>query len=464
MGRWVWRLAMRKLLPSLQFSEGRSKVWGGAKLVNAYAQTSEGDKADQFMAMAIPGLDLFSDIGSLPVRGLHVMTGTLYAVVGTTLYSVASNGTETTIGTIGGSLPVQMADNGLQLAIQGGALNNQGYVYSGGTLYTGIANLPPVSGVIYINGYFVWSVFESDQFIISALTDGLSYDPLDVATVEGDPDNIVGMVNSHNQILFGGANTIEPWDNTGAADFPFQRSGAAFIERGILDRDSFTKIDNSVHFVGNDRIVYRLNGYDTVRISTHAIEFKIAQATYFRAFTYSQEGAKFYVLNTDVGTFGYDMSTGAWHERRSLGKVNYRCSTATEAYGGTVMGDAYTGLIYIPNLDTHTENGDVIPVEMELPSIQTNRLKSTCYSVELQCETGVGNAGDPDPLCSLQYSRDGGRTFSAELPRSMGRVGEYLTRCIWRIGVSFRQLQLRFNLPSQTKRYAIAVWANIDNK
>lgn len=455
---------MRKLLPALQFSEGRSDVWGGAKLTNAYSQSSEGDKADAYMVMAIPGLDVFSTISGFPVRGVHEMAGVLYAVVGTVLCTVHSDGTIVGEGTIAGSLPVMMADNGAELAIQGGALNNQGYVWSGLTLYTNILNLPPVSNVIYINGYFVWSVFESDQFVISALADGLSYDPLDVATVEGDPDNIVGMVNSHNQILFCGAETIEPWDDTGAADFPFQRSGAAFIERGIIDRNSLVKIDNSVHFFGNDKIVYRLNGYDTVRISTHAIEFHLAQASYFRAFTYSQEGSKFYVLNTDVGTWAYDMSTGAWHERKSLGYDNYRVSCATEAYGGTIMGDAYTGKLYRPNLDTYTENGDVIPVVMDLPSIQTNRLQSKLYSVEMQCETGVGNSEDPDPQIIMQYSKDGGRTFSAELPRSLGAIGEYLTRPIWRCGVQFRQLQLRFRLPSQTKRFAIAVWANIDNR
>ncbi len=455
---------MQKLLPALQFSEGRSKVWSGATLLNAYSQGSEGDKADAYMVMAIPGLDLFSDVSSQPVRGVHEMAGTLYAVIGTTLYSVTSGGATSNLGIIGGSLPVQMADNGEQLAIQGGALNNQGYVLDGGVLYTNITNLPPVSNVIYINGYFVWSVFESDQFIISALGDGLTYDPLDVATVEGDPDNIVGMVNSHNQILFAGAETIEPWDNTGAADFPFERSGAAFIERGIIDRNSLVKIDNSVHFFGNDRIVYRLVGYDTVRISTHAIEYHLARADWFRAFTHTIEGAKFYIINTNLGTWGFDMSTGAWHERKSLGYDNYRVSCATEAYGGTVMGDAYTGKLYVPNLDTYTENGAVIPVVMELPSIQTNRLRSTLYSVELQCETGVGNPNDPDPQVLLSYSRDGGRTYSAEIARSLGAVGEYLTRCIWRLGVTYRQLQLRFQLPSKTKRYAISVWANIDNR
>lgn len=453
-----------RLKPALQYSEGRSLVWSGAKLVNAYAESSEGDKADQFAVMAIPGLVPFSDISAFAVRGVHTMGETLYTVVGTTLYSIDSAGAETSLGTVGGTLPVQMADNGSQLAIQGGALNNQGYILDSGTLYTGIVNLPPVSGVTYMDGYFVWSVFESDQFIISALTDGLSYDPLDVATVEGDPDDIVGVVNLQRELQFFGSRTVEIWFNSGNADFPFERSPNAFIERGCRDRDSIVKIDNSVQFVGDDLIVYRLNGYTPVRISNHAIEFKIASASWFRAFTYTQEGAKFYVLNTDVGCWAYEMSTGAWAERRSLGRDNYRVSCATVAYGGTVMGDAYTGKIHVPSLDTFTEDGDTIPVEIVLPGIQTNRQQSTCYSLELQCETGVGTAADPDPQILLSWSKDGGRTFSNEVARSLGAVGEYLTRPIWRLGIVFRQLQFKIQLPSLTKRYVISGWVNIDNR
>lgn len=450
-----------KIRPALQYSEGRSKVWSGAKLVNAYAESSDGDKAEQFAVLGIPGLAPFSSIGAQPTRGSHTMGGVYYAVVGTTLYSVTSTGIASSHGTVAGSLPVQMADNGEELAIQGGALNNQGYVFSGGVLYTGIANLPPVSGVAYIDGYFAWPVFESDQFIISGLGDGLSYDPLDVATVEGDPDDIVGVVNLQRELEFFGTNTIEIWIDTGAADFPFERSPNAFIERGCRDRNSIAKIDNSVHFVGNDLIVYRLNGYTPTRISTHAIEFKIANASWFRAFVTTIEGHKCYILNTDVGTFGYDMSTGAWHERRSLGRDNYRVANASEAYGTSILGDAYTGKLYTQSYDVQTEDGEVIPIEIMLPSLETNRQKSVLYSFELYCETGVGNPLDPEPQVLLSFSKDGGRTFSAQLPRSLGLVGEYLTRCIWRLGVSFRQLQIRLQMPSISKRYVISGFADV---
>lgn len=452
---------MRKLASALQSSQGRSRPWSGAVLINAFAEMSEGDKADQFAVMAIPGLVPFADLGPLPIRGQHRMGDTLYVVSGTTLYSVAENGTPTSLGTVGGSLPVMMADNGAELAIQGGALNNQGYVLSGGTLHTSITNLPPVSNVVYIDGYFVWPIFDSDQFIISGINNGLAYDPLDVATVEGDPDDIVACINDHRELQFYGAETVEIWFNSGAADFPFSRQGNAFIERGCIDRNSVVKIDNSVHFVGDDRVVYRLNGYEPMRISTHAIEYHISRATWFRAFTYTQQGHKFYVLNTDVGCWAYDMATGAWAQRRSHGNDNYRVGNAETAYGKILFGSNDNGKLYVPDLDVNTEDGDIIPVEIQVPSLQTNRLKSTLYTFETQFQAGAGNGDDPDPVMILQYSKDGGNAYSAELPRPMGREGEYLTRCVWRLGVSFRQLQIKLKMPSKVQRFVIAYYADV---
>ena len=67
-----------KVRPALQYSEGRSLVWSGAKLVNAYAESSDGDKADQFAVIGIPGLVTLADISTAPCRGVHVMDGTLY--------------------------------------------------------------------------------------------------------------------------------------------------------------------------------------------------------------------------------------------------------------------------------------------------------------------------------------------------------------------------------------------------
>lgn len=452
---------MLKLKPALQESEGRSKPWAGSRLVNAFAEKSDGDKAEVFAIMAIPGLALFSDISSADGRGLHTVAGVLYTIVGQMLYSVASTGVATAIDTVAGTKPVHMADNGTELAIVGGDDNTTGYVYSGGVLYTGIANLPPVSDVIFIDGYFLWTIASSDQFIISGLYDGLTYDPLDVATAEGAPDFLVGAVNSHREVVLPGTETGEVWFNSGAADFPFERQGNAFVERGCIDRDSLVKADNSVFFAGNDRIIYRLDGYQPARISTHNIETKIASAAYFRGFSYAQEGHTFYGLNTDLGSWIFDIATGAWAERKSHGRDNYRVGSAAVAYGQTILGDNGDGKLYTPDLDVYTENGTAMPVIIELPLITSNRDRKTMYVFEVYCETGVGNSDVTDPQIILEYSKDGGRNWSNELWRSMGAVGEYLTRAVWRVNVEFRQLQLRITMPDKARRCVLSYFADI---
>ena len=94
---------MLKLRPALQYSEGRSKPWSGAKLINCFAEAAEGDKRDEFALMAAPGLEEWAEVGVGPIRGSHVMAGTLYVVSGTELYSVDRFGTDTLIDSVLGS-------------------------------------------------------------------------------------------------------------------------------------------------------------------------------------------------------------------------------------------------------------------------------------------------------------------------------------------------------------------------
>jgi hypothetical protein len=451
---------MQKLKPALQYSEGRSKPWSGARLVNCFSEKADGDKRDDFAVMATPGLVLFANISTYPIRGTHTMGGVLYAVVGTSLYSVNSAGVASSLGSVPGVDLVRMADNGTELAI---AAENIGYVYSGGSVQIP-AVLPAVLDVVYFDSYFVWALVGVGQFIISAPNDGLTYDILDVATVEGAPDGLVGIVNDHRELHLYGTETIEIWYNSGAADFPFERQGNAFIERGCFDRDSLVKVDNSVHFCGDDRIIYRLEGYSPVRVSTHSIEYQLRAATYVRAFTYTQEGHKFYCLASDAGTFCYDMATGTWHQRQSWAMDNWRVGGADSAYSQTILSDAFTGKLYTPDLDAYDENGETISVTIEPPTIESgDGIRRTMYELELLCETGVGlNSGQgSDPQVMLTYSDDGGRNWSNEMWRSMGAIGEYTTRPTWGPLGDFVQRQLRFVFTDPVRKMVLGYRADV---
>lgn len=450
-------MALNQIKPALQYSEGRSKPWSGAKLLNCFSEKADGDKVVDFAVMAIPGLVQFADLGAA-LRGEHRMGNTLYVVSGTSLYAVTSNGTSTRVGAISGSGPVRMADNGSELAI---CAAPTGYVLSGGNITTP-AGLPQVSDVAFIDGYFVWSIYNSDQAIYSDLYAGTSYDPLDVFTAEGSPDGLRGVVNNHRELLMAGTDTFEIFYDAGGADNVFERQGNAFIERGCLARDTLQKIDNSVIFLGDDKIVYRLDGYTPIRISTHAIEYHLRNADETAsAFVYTQEGHKFYMLTVADGTFGYDVATGAWHRRQSWQLDTYRVGFAEDAWNKVILGDRYTGKLYIPSLDVNDEDGELIEVGIELPTLEASRQRVTMYAFEVYCETGVGTDAVPNPQIMLRYSDNGGRTWSNELWRSLGGIGDYQRRAIWRGLGQFRQRQIALTITDNVRKFVISYFADV---
>jgi hypothetical protein len=164
-------------------------------------------------------------------------------------------------------------------------------------------------------------------------------------------------------------------------------------------------LDNGLFWLGTDArgqgIVYRANGYTGVRVSTHAVEYAIAQYGNISdaiAYTYQQEGHAFYVLifPSANATWVYDVSTQAWHERAGFDNgefTRHRSNCQCNFAGNTVVGDFQTGNIYSLNLDTYADNGEIqkwLRSWRALPT-GTNNLKRTAqHSLQLDCESGVG--------------------------------------------------------------------------
>ena len=249
------------------------------RLVNLYPEAiPEGGKEAGFF-IRCPGLRLLATVGNGPIRGLWKLGSYGYVVSGTSLYRVDSTWTATLLGTVTGSGPVSMADNGTQLFI---ACNPDGFIYNTSTSTFSQITDPDYPGAVtvgYLDGFFVYNEPNSQKFWASNLLEGTLVDALDFASAEGFPDGLKSLIVDHREIWLFGESTIEVWYDAGNADFPFSRVQGAFIEIGIAAPYSVAKLDNSVFWLGSDPrgsgIVYRANGYTPVRISTHAIEFAI---------------------------------------------------------------------------------------------------------------------------------------------------------------------------------------------
>ena len=100
----------------------------------------------------------------------------------------------------------------------------------------------------------------------------------------------------------------------------------------------------------------------------------------------------------------------------------------------------------------HTLVGSVTspPVSEDNKRIQHNR-------VELVFEQGVGlsTGQGSDPQVMLQHSDDGGRTWSTERWRGLGRIGEYRRRAVWNRGGQARDRIYRFRISDPVPRTLI---------
>ena len=427
----------------------RSVNAADARMVNLFPEIiPEGGKEPAFLNRA-PGLNFKVAVGDGPIRGMWTYGGYMYVVSADKLYKVNSALTPTLLGTVSGTGPVSMSDNGTQLFV---ACNGPGYIYNATTdVFAQITDpdYPGAGTVSYLDGYFVFNEPNSQKIWITSLLDGLSVDPLDFASAEGSPDGVVGIIADHRELWVFGTNSVEVWYNSGNADFPFSRIQGAFNELGCAAAYSIAKMDNGLFWLGKDArgqgIVYRANGYTGQRISTHAVEWQIQQYGDLSdaiGYTYQQDGHSFYVLifpNANT-TWVYDVATQAWHERAGFenGQFTRHRSNCQVFFNNQVfVGDFENANVYVFDLDDYSDNGAIqkwLRSWRALATGQNNLKRTTHHSLQLDCETGVGlNLGQgSDPQVMLRWSDDGGHTWSNEHWVNIGKIGEYYRRAIWR--------------------------------
>jgi hypothetical protein len=320
-----------------------------------------------------------------------------------------------------------------------------------GTFATyGYIPVPNATQVIWVDGYFIYNQGNTGQFFVSEWG-SFTVDPLSFASAEGDPDNLLSMLSNNRYLWLLNERTTEVWSNTGNADFPFERVQGGFIEKGIAAAFSAAKIDGFVFWLGRDAsgmgTVYMAQGLTPQRISTHAIEqaiSKYADITTAKAYTYAKDGHSFYVLNFDEATWVFDLSTKMWHERAYLfeGELQ-RHRSEYGVYNPHLnlhmAGDYANNKVYSIDSQVRTDDGDAIARVRTAPHISSGGKNIFHRSLTLDMETGVGLDGSgqgSDPQVMLQFSNDGGHTWSSEMWASAGKkigmIGDFKHRVQWR--------------------------------
>ncbi len=385
----------------------------------------------------------------MAARGLIGNTaGTaLYAVIDDKLYGISPLGVRAQLGTLVTRRGTVGMKIGLtQLVIVDG---EHLYVYS---LTTGVFAEHSPSGwlgsytVEYLGGYFSFIDPNSQTFYTSALEDATTISALDFEDAQASPDKLVGQITTGSVIAYMGEVSGEIWQDTGepSPGVPFSRNSGSFLEVGLLAAHSVKAMDNSAFWLGRDArgagMVYKMENFRAVRISTMAVEQKIQEAiragqdvSQAVAYAYQQNGHSTYCLQVPGldTTWCYDAASQQWHERAELVRgdyVQHRGRYHAYCYGRhLITGD--DDVIYEYDPEANTNAGDVLVRDRVSPHYATPQLERVNFGAfELDCTVGGGIAGQAQANVMLRYSNDGGNSWSSWRTATLGAVGDYTAR------------------------------------
>lgn len=493
---------MASPLPFAQgFYVSESLPLSAQECVNFYPNLPQTQTVSPQSLFSTPGLTEIATADNNAInRGLHAFDGIPYAVNGDRLYRIdrttdifgVSTFAAVQVGSgISGSDRVLMADNG-PLNAGGGAgqiciiipgsndkFNAFIFTIAGGLVQISNVNFNgPVSGVVYVDGFFLFTKKDGKQFFVSSLNDGFTYNALDFAAANVDPDPIRAPFILKNEVLIFGSQTFEPFQNIGGAGFPFARINGAAQDKGIDANNSLVEIDGNLAWIGSadkeQAAIWLSSGGKPQKISTTAIDNQIRTYTdtvieSAFAVTYSQSGALFAVFTfPGEETFVYESVSNLWHTRESTNaeaQGEWRVTNIIEAFGELIVGDSLTNKFGIIDKDVFTEYGEPIKRRFVLPPLDNGGNPFFNSSVELVGETGVGltTGQGSDPKVFLSFSDNGGRSFQEPIENDFGKIGEYDTRCIWdQLGRVPRSRMYRFDVSDPVKWAFYKVEANID--
>lgn len=351
----------------------------------------------------VPGLKPYQRIGGGPIRGMHDCEGLRLIVSGRILYRIGSDGIGVPLGTIPGVGRVQMTHNqfstGYQVLVENGQ-GGGGYVYNtadGTFIKITDEGYPGSISSDYLDSFLLGVEPQGRFWFHSNLANATDYNTLDRYEAEASPDRIIGLAVSQFEVVVFGQRTIEFFFNSGAQTGTFQNRRQS-ITRGCASRHTIQKLDNTLFWLGDDGVVYRLNGYQPQPVSTRALEKSFAESNWSEAIAHVWEdrGHKVYYLTFPDGqSYGYDVISGLWHRRQSFGldrwRLNHTIKWGRHWYGG----DYQSGRTWQLDWDYFLEGDQPIVSERVSGVIADNQSSLVIPNAELIFDTGQGPGTTP---------------------------------------------------------------------
>ena len=379
-------------------------------------------------------------------RGGINWNGICYRVMGTKLVTVASNGSVTVLGDVGGPVNTLVTfDYSFDLLA----------IASGGRLYywnpatnTLTQNTDPDLGivldVVWVDGYFMTT--DGEFLIVTELTNPLDVNPLKYGSSEVDPDPVVALLKLRNEIYALNRNTIEVFDNVGGTLFPFNRIDGAQIQKGVVGTFACCVYMEQIAFLGGGRneapSIYMGAAATAQKISTQEIDELLLNYTEAQLATVKMEARNdkahqhLYVHLPDR-TLVYDgaasqvLGEAVWFTLTTtvVGFSQYRARNLVYAYDKWLVGDPQSSNIgyLVDTIGTHW--GQKVRWEFGTLIVYNEGNGALFHELELVSLTGRVALG-VDPQISTSYSLDG-LSWSQDRFIRAGTIGNTKKRLAW---------------------------------
>jgi len=336
------------------------------------------------------------------------------------------------LGVLSGTEPVTMAKNNAipknYIAVtEAGCFNL--FTDSHPTFFTDPDLPSSPTSVCDFDGFFVWSFGDGSIYVSE----------LNSAEVHADSFNIEQglfvrrVVRYAGRLYAFGDKWTGVYRDAGTQPFPLARE--VTIPRGIIGTHAIAGWEagwaNDLIWVGDDFIVYQLNGYTPVPVSTDAVSRDIRRTVLqggrnlIEASVYMYEGNPFWAITArGQWTWEYNVATGFWNERRSFSRDDWRASRSLRIFDTWLVGDADSGDLFRVS-DTFTEGAEPLIWEVESGVAHGFPKGIAIPRVSFHMTAGVGTFdSEPAPQVEISWSLDGGYSYGNPVLRRLGGPGE----------------------------------------
>ncbi len=362
-------------------------------------------------------------------RGAFQLNDHVFAVIGSTIAEILGSLTlpDTSFGPIAddGKNVTFAADPDTLVVVSGGIL----YAIFSGTLMTPATPFTPLA-VCSIDGYF-FALSEFNQLFFSV--DGLVWDPLDFQTVEGSPNNILTIIEDHNELWAVGNRICQVFTVGTDPDTPLVPRQDAIIPQGTAAPSSVVAANNALMWIGKnkngERTVVQMNGFQPQSIATYAVENTLrglvaVDDCIAMPFQLAGHEMVWFTFPAANRTICYDATEKDWYQVGSWNDTlglwdRHRANCVVSAFGKILVGDHTNGKLYELSPDFYDDDGGTLRWLRRAPHLTKTNKNIKYGRLEVTAETGVGLDANPlvepgVPAMDLEVVLEmGGRTWSS---------------------------------------------------